>query len=131
MQDTFPGAVPEVPVAELDRATEYYQMQLGFTVDWGGEEGGIVGISRGNCRLFLTNRAFRQQHGNDGPTLIWLNLDSRQAVEDLHASWSESGARIVSHPEPKPWKLYEFTAGDLDGNLFRVFHDFAWETRDA
>lgn len=36
-------------------------------------------------------------------------------------------ADIVSAPEPKPWKLHEFTAADLDGNLFRVFYDFAWE----
>jgi len=26
--------------------------------------------------------------------------------------------------------LHEFTVVDLDGNLLRVFYDFAWETRD-
>jgi hypothetical protein len=25
------------------------------------------------------------------------------------------------------WKLHEFIAADLDGNLFRVFYDSAWE----
>ena len=31
--------------------------------------------------------------------------------------------------ESKNWKLHEFTVADLDGNLFRVFYDFSWETR--
>jgi predicted lactoylglutathione lyase len=131
MHNTFPGAVPEIPVADIDRAAGYYQDQLGFTLDWGGEEGGIAGISRGNCRLFLTNRAFREQHGNDAPVLIWLNLSSRQEVDDLHETWRRSDARIVAGPEAKPWKLHEFTVADVDGNLFRVFYDFAWETRDT
>ena len=26
-------------------------------------------------------------------------------------------------------QLYEFFAQDIDGNYFRVFHDFAWEER--
>jgi len=63
--------------------------------------------------------------------LIWLNLNSRQEVDDLYGSWSASGARILGPPEAKAWKLHEFTASDLDGNLFRVFYDFAWETRDG
>jgi hypothetical protein len=45
--------------------------------------------------------------------------------------WSGREVRIVSPPESKPWKLHEFTAADLDGNLLRVFYDFAWETREA
>ncbi len=31
----------------------------------------------------------------------------------------------------KPWKLHEFTLADLDGNMFRVFYDFSWETSTA
>jgi predicted lactoylglutathione lyase len=131
MHDTFPGAVPEIPVEGIAVAAEYYQNQLGFARDWGGEDGGIAGVSRGSCRLFLTSRAFRAQHGNESPVVVWLNRDGRQEVDDLHDAWSRSGARIVSRPESKPWKLHEFTASDLDGNLLRVFYDFAWETRDA
>lgn len=130
MGEAFPGAVPEIPVSDIPRAAEYYRDQLGFTVDWGGEEGGIAGISRGRCRLFLTNRVFREHYGNAAPVLIWLNLNSRKEVDDLHEAWSRSQARIVSGPEPKPWKLHEFTVADLDGNLFRIFYDFAWEARD-
>lgn len=131
MGDAFPGAVPEIPVGDIQRAADYYRDQLGFTVDWGGEVGGIAGISRGSCRLFLTNRHFRERYGNAAPVLIWLNLNSRNEVDDLYEALSRSRARIVSAPEPKPWKLHEFTVADLDGNLFRIFYDFAWETRDS
>jgi predicted lactoylglutathione lyase len=128
MNDEFPQAVPEIPVTDINTAAAYYRDHLGFSVDWGGGDGGIAGISKGSCRMFLTNRAFREEHGNAAPVLIWLNLNSKQEVEDLHKEWSRSLARIVSPPESKPWKLHEFTVADLDGNLFRVFYDFAWET---
>jgi len=131
MSAELPAAVPEIPVAELGAALEYYERTLGFTHDWGGESGGgIAGISQGSCRLFLADRAFRERrYGNAAPTLVWLNLGSRAEVDALYERWSRSGARIISPPESKSWKLHEFTAADLDGNLLRVFYDFAWETR--
>ena len=33
--------------------------------------------------------------------------------------WKGAHAAIVSEPEDKPWKLREFMAADLDGNLIR------------
>jgi len=130
MKQGFPGAVPEVPVSNVDVAAEYYKSRFGFSKDWGGEDGGIAQVSKGNCRIFLTNHAFREQHGNAAPVLIWLNLNSKHEIDNLYETWSRCDARIVSKPESKPWKLHEFTAADLDGNLFRVFYDFAWELAD-
>ena len=75
MKSKFPGAVPEIPVRDINEAAAYYESNLGFTVDWGGEELGLAGISKGNCRV------------------------------------------------------HEFTAADPDGNLFRVFYDFATPKR--
>lgn len=131
MNAEFPGAVPEVPVSDVNAALEYYASHFGFTVDWGDEGGGgIAGISRGNCRLFLTNAAFREHYRNTGPVLIWLNLDSKEAVDALHEEWRASESRIISPPESKPWGLHEFTAADLDGNLLRVFYDWATPERE-
>jgi uncharacterized glyoxalase superfamily protein PhnB len=129
MKSEFPAAVPEIPVGDRRKAIAYYVNNLGFNLDWDGEDGGIAGISRGQCRLFLTDPGFREMYGNLGPVLIWLNLSNREEVNELHAQWSAAQARIISPPESKPWKLHEFTAADLDGNLLRVFYDFAWETR--
>jgi len=85
------------------------------------------GVHRGDCRLFITNRAFREHNGNVGPVLFWINLGNKAEVDALFAEWTAAGARIVSEVEDKPWKLREFMAADLDGNLIRVFYDFRWE----
>src|ERR1700741_1025272 len=109
----------------MNAALNYYQGKLGFSVDWGGADGGIAGISNGHCRIFLPDSALRAHHGNAAPVMTWLNLNSSEEVDELHEIWNASGARILSPPESKPWKLHEFTASDLDGNLFRVFYDFS------
>jgi hypothetical protein len=62
--------------------------------------------------------------------VFWINLNSKAEVDELHRAWRDNGARIVAAPESKPWNLHEFTAADLDGNLLRVFYDFAWELPD-
>lgn len=116
--------MPELPVSNIDNALTYYKERLGFVVDWGDDEGGIAQISRGESRIFLTNPPFRSMHGNAGTTLIWFNVNSKQEVSQVHEEWTGRGAKILSAPEEKPWQLFEFTAGDLDGNLFRVFYDF-------
>jgi predicted lactoylglutathione lyase len=125
MKSKFPGPIPEIPVREIAAAAAYYENNLGFTRDWGSEELGLAGLSKGNCRLFLANQQYRRQYGNVGPALTWLNLDSKEEVDELYRVWSASNAKLMSAPESKSWGLYEFTAADLDGNLFRVFYDFA------
>src|ERR1700730_12580590 len=130
MKSEFPGAVPEIPVSDVNKAVAYYKDKLGFKVDWGGEEIGLAGISRENCRMFLANPDCRAQYGNVGPVLIWLNLNSKEEVDDLYRLWNSSNVSMVSDPESKPWGLHEFTAADPDGNLFRVFYDFATPQSD-
>ena len=129
MNSELPGPIPEIPVRDIAAAAAYYQNNLGFTLDWGDEELGLAGISKGNCRMFLANQQYRKAYGNVGPTLTWLNLDSKEEVDELYRAWSASSAKLMSAPESKPWGLHEFTAADLDGNLFRVFHDFATPER--
>lgn len=125
MKNEFPTAVPEIPVTDMNAALNYYRDKLGFNIDWGGADGGIAGISKGHCRMFLTDADFRAQHDNASRVMIWLNLNSKEEVDELYENWSGAGAKLISPPESKPWKLHEFTASDLDGNLFRVFYDFS------
>jgi uncharacterized glyoxalase superfamily protein PhnB len=129
MRSEFPGAVPEIPVSDIATAAAYYQNSLGFTLDWGDEELGLAGISRGDCRMFLADQQFRKAYGNVGPALTWLNLGSKEDVDELYRAWSSSNAKLISAPQSKPWGLHEFTAADPDGNLFRVFYDFATPER--
>jgi len=128
MKHEFPAPVPEIPVTDMNAALHYYEGKLGFNIDWGGVDGGIAGISKGHCRMFLTDRDFREHRGNLPPVMVWLNLDSKEEVDELYETWNSGEARIISPPDSKPWKLHEFTASDLDGNLFRIFYDFS---RDA
>jgi uncharacterized glyoxalase superfamily protein PhnB len=125
----FPKAVPEIPVGNIGKAAEYYVNALGFHFDWGNDQGGIAGISQGECRMFLTNTPFRQHYGNVGTVVIWLNLDSRLEVDELYDRWRGAGAKILAEPEDKPWHLREFRVADLDENQLRVFYDFSWELR--
>jgi len=128
MSESFPGAVPELPVGNIARAAVYYEKCLGFHWDWGTND--IGQVSKGECRLFLTDDSFREGTSTRAPEVISINLNSKAEVDALHEAWNNSGARIVSDPESKPWNLHEFTAMDLDGNLFRVFYDFDWELPD-
>jgi predicted lactoylglutathione lyase len=118
MNEEFPCAVPEIPVTNLARAAVYYERCLGFHWDWGAKE--IGQVSKGNCRIFLTDDSFRGGRVKGTPVVIWLNLNSKTEVDDLHEKWSGSGAQIVAKPD-KALNLYEFTAADPDGNLFRAF----------
>lgn len=125
----FPAICPEVPVKNLALALAFYRDRLGFTVDWSDEQLGLAGLSRGDTRLFMASAAYRSALGNQGPIVLWLNLANRGEVDALHAEWAASGAKISGPPQAMPHKLYEYFAEDIDGNMLRVFYDFAWEER--
>ena len=74
----FPKAIPEIPVSNVEKAAEYYVNVLGFQFDWGNDEGGIGGISQGECRMFLTNAPFRQHYGNGGTVMVIGKSGSNQ-----------------------------------------------------
>jgi uncharacterized glyoxalase superfamily protein PhnB len=125
----LPPPCPEIPVRRLAEALTYYKDKLGFTVDWSDEAIGLAGLSEGGCRLFMADAAYRAALGVGGPIVVWLNLSGRAEVDALHERWSRRGAVIASPPQPRPYKLYEFFAKDIDGNFLRVFYDFGWEEK--
>jgi uncharacterized glyoxalase superfamily protein PhnB len=127
----FPSAIPEIPVSDLLTALAYYRDCLGFTVDWTDEALGLAGLSQGASRVFMGAASYRAGLATGGPAAVWFNVSSRADVDELHARWQGAGAEIAQPPAAKPWKLYEFLARDPDGNMLRVFYDFAWEERES
>ena len=110
------------------RCSELLQISLGFQIDWRSDDGGISGVSRGDCRIFLSTSAFRRQFANSPPVVTWINCDSKAAVNAQQGEWHTKGVTIIAPPESKPWLIHEFTASVIDGNVFRVFYDSSRDT---
>lgn len=107
--------VPELPVADVERAQRHYRDALGFEIGWLTPEKGIGAVSRGDAVIFL-----RRREPPFEPAVHWI------FAEDIDASYREltsSGAHIVEPLEKKPWGLRQFTVTDLDGNRFYFHHD--------
>ena len=107
--------VPELPVADVERAQQHYRDALGFQIGWlyPGKE--IGAVSRDGVAIF-----FRKRNPPFEPAIHWVY------AEDIDVTYQElksSGANIVDPLEVKPWGLRQFTVKDLDGNLFYFHHD--------
>ena len=107
--------VPELPVADVERAQRYYRDTLGFEIGWLDPGKGIGAVSRENVAIF-----FRRREPPFEPAVHWVFADDVDATFDELKS---SGANIVDPLEVKPWGLRQFTVEDLDGNRFYFHHD--------
>jgi len=107
--------VPELPVADVERAQQHYRDALGFEIGWLYPDKEIGAVSRGDVVIF-----FRKKRPPFEPAVHWV------FAEDIDASYRElesSGANIVEPLENKPWGLRQFTVADVDGNRFYFHHD--------
>jgi uncharacterized glyoxalase superfamily protein PhnB len=108
--------VPELPVADVERAQKHYRDALGFEIGWlypGKEIGAVSRDEMGPIFFWKRKQPFE-------PAVHWV------FAEDIDASYQElksTGANIVEPLEKKPWGLRQFTVQDLDGNLFYFHHD--------
>jgi len=75
---TIGPPVPELPVADVERAQQYYRDVLGFEIGWlyPGKE--IGSVSRGNVAIF-----FRRQEEPFEPGVHWV------FAEDIDATYEE------------------------------------------
>lgn len=106
--------VPELPVANVERAQRHYRDVFGFEIGWLYPDGGIGAVSRGNAAIF-----FRRRTVPFDPAVHWIFAED---IEATCRELQELGADIVEPLETKPWGLRQFTVRDLDGNLFHFHH---------
>lgn len=108
--------VPELPVADVERAQQHYRDTLGCEIAWLYPGKDIGAVSHGDMGPIF----FRKRTPPFEPAVHWV------FAEDIDASYQElqsSGAHIVEPLERKPWGLRQFTVRDLDGNVFYFHHD--------
>jgi catechol 2,3-dioxygenase-like lactoylglutathione lyase family enzyme len=105
--------VPELPVADLERARNYYCASLGFEKRWALPE--IAAVAREGLAIF-----FRLSFLPITPQNHWIY------AADLDTTFKEmqaAGAVIVDPISEKPWGLRQFTVRDPDGHQFYIHHD--------
>jgi uncharacterized glyoxalase superfamily protein PhnB len=107
--------VPELPVADVERAQRHYRDALGFEIGWLDEGREIGAVSRGKVAIF-----FRKRTPPFEAVVHWVFADD---VDATYHELNASGAKIVEPLEEKPWGLRQFTVEDLDGNRFYFHHD--------
>jgi catechol 2,3-dioxygenase-like lactoylglutathione lyase family enzyme len=107
-------AVPELPVADVERSQRHYRDTLGFEIGWLDPGKGIGAVSRGKLVLFL-----RRRQGPFEPAVSWVHAPQ---IDATYRELESLGARIVDPLGRKPWGLRQFTVEDPDGNRFH-FHD--------
>jgi uncharacterized glyoxalase superfamily protein PhnB len=111
---SFGPPVPELPVADVERAQQYYREALGFEIGWLYPDKGIGAVSRERAVIFL-----RRREPPFEPAVHWM------FAPDLDATYEELkslGVKIAEPLEDKPWGIRQFTVEDLDGNIF-YFHN--------
>lgn len=105
--------VPELPVADVERAQRHYRDVFGFEIGWLEPGKEIGSVARGTAVIF-----FRKRQKSFEPAVHWI------FAKDIDATYEEfrsRGSKIVEPLERKPWGLRQFTVEDLDGNRF-YFH---------
>ena len=109
----FGPLVPELPVADVERAQRHYRDVFGFEIGWLEPGKQIGAVSSGDSVIFL-----RRKDGPFEPAVHWI------FAPDLDAAYEElrsAGASIIEPPDLKPWGMRQFTVEDIDGNRF-YFH---------
>jgi uncharacterized glyoxalase superfamily protein PhnB len=107
--------VPELPVADVERAQRHYRDALGFEIGWLTPDKEMGAVSREGVAIF-----FRRRRPPFEPAVQWV------FAADIDASYRElqaSGPHIIEPLETKPWGLRQFTVADVDGNRFYFHHD--------
>jgi uncharacterized glyoxalase superfamily protein PhnB len=108
---TVECVIPILSVASIPASLRYYDRVLGFTVDWGGEEGSeMASVSRDGHSIMLC-----QEGQGQAGTWVWIGVED---IEPLFERFRSRGATFRQTPINRPW-AYEMQIEDPDGHVLR------------
>lgn len=100
---------PELPVANLPIALEYYEQKLGFRVAMRMPSNDYAIVERDDVAIHL----FRADAGAHSPVAIHIFAED---LASLHAELQQRGARLSQQIAQKPWGNRDFRVKDDSGN---------------
>ena len=100
--------IPVLPVANVNRAAEFYTETLGFLLDW--KTATICSVSRDGCHIMLS-----QAIQSSSPGWVWIGLED----DLLFHEYKRRGVAVVQEPRNYAW-AYEMKFADPDGNILWV-----------
>jgi uncharacterized glyoxalase superfamily protein PhnB len=120
----FTRISPVCPTTDLARTLAFWQ-QLGFSPVFADHaevgQATYAGVARANLELHL--QTFTPEQMSYTQTMATrIQLESREALEALHAEWQPHG-HITAPLEEKPWGNYEFGFYDPDKTPFFFYVD--------
>jgi len=99
--------MPELPVADVERAQHHYRDALGFAIGW-LDPGESRAVSWGNVAIFLRKTT--------PPFQAAVHCVFAEDIDSTCNELKSLAANIVEPLEKKPWGLRLFTVKDIDGN---------------
>ncbi|HEY2469796.1 MAG TPA: VOC family protein [Terracidiphilus sp.] len=108
---------PELPVANIEDAVDYYERKLGFEVAMWMPENEYAIVERDGVAIHLF--ADGAQRSAVGVHIFTTEL------EQLFVELKESGAQITQTIEKKPWGNREFRVPDEFGNELKFTEPLA------
>ena len=100
---------PELPVANLRRSLEYYEVKLGFQTAMTMPDGDYAIVERDGVAIHL----FQTGAQSLSPVSIHIFTDG---LDDLHAELQRRGASLKQNIIRKPWGNRDFRVNDNSGN---------------
>ncbi|MGH1487376.1 MAG: VOC family protein [Cellvibrionaceae bacterium] len=110
----FNQPVPELPVADVEQAQEYYRDHFACKIEWIDPSKEIGAVSNDSTAIF-----FRKKESSFEPAVNWVYCSD---VDKTYKELLSQKAIITESIDDKPWGIRQFTVHDLYGNIFYFFH---------